>query len=204
MDPGGQAKVSAMSYRLSFLLSAVFLVGLVGCGDGGDGPFDPFGGQPPTEDLPARCVDVAAWGQAWVDFEDQVLDLTNQRRAVATTCGNEGSFPGAPALTYNAHLRCAARMQSKDLAVRAFFDHVNPDGDGPDARITEAGYSWSTCGENIAAGQTTPEEVVDAWMNSPGHCANIMHAAFAELGVGYYFLAGSPYGHYWTQNFGHQ
>jgi uncharacterized protein YkwD len=191
-----------MLCRRSYLFVVACAVGLVGCGDGGDGSFDLFGVDPsPTEDLPPRCNDVAAWDQAWVAFEDQVLALTNERRGLGANCGNEGTFPGAPALTFNAHLRCAARMQSKDLAVRAFFDHVNPDGEGPDDRITQAGYTWSTCGENIAAGQTTPLEVVDAWMNSPGHCSNIMHVEFKELGVGYFYMSGS-YFHYWTQNFG--
>jgi len=133
-------------------------------------------------------------------YEQRVLELTNQARAQARTCGTT-SYAAAAPLTYNANLRTAAYDHSRDMAVRNYFSHTNPDGLSPFQRMTNAGYTgWTTAGENIAAGQTTPEQVVQGWLQSPGHCANIMNARFRELGVGYY--AGGSYRHYWTQNFG--
>jgi uncharacterized protein YkwD len=85
------------------------------------------------------------------------------------------------------------------MAARDFFDHTNPDGDGPGERVTASGYRWSTYGENIAKGQQTPEAVMTSWMNSPGHRANILNCAFEEIGVGIHDGGGGPY---WTQNFG--
>jgi uncharacterized protein YkwD len=70
-------------------------------------------------------------------------------------------------------------------------------------RMSDAGYSGaSPWGENIAAGQPTPAEVVDGWMHSPGHCRNIMDPDYHVIGIGYAYDASSSYGHYWTQDFG--
>lgn len=133
-------------------------------------------------------------------FEQRVLELTNQARAQARTCGTQ-SFPAAAPLAYNAALRTAAYNHSKDMATRNFFAHTNPDGLTPFDRMRAAGYTgYTAAAENIAAGQTTPEAVVAGWLQSPGHCANIMNAAYRDLGVGYF--AGGGYRHYWTQNFG--
>ncbi|MEU3606841.1 CAP domain-containing protein [Streptomyces sp. NPDC035033] len=119
---------------------------------------------------------------------DQVIALVNAERAKA----------GCGPLTANATLTRAAQGHSDDMAARDFFDHTDPDGDGPGERVTAAGYPWSTYGENIAMGQTTPEQVMDAWMNSPGHRANILNCSFEEIGVGIH-TDGGPY---WTQVFG--
>lgn len=133
-------------------------------------------------------------------FEQRVLELTNQARAQARVCGTQ-SFAAAAPLTYNAALRTAAYNHSRDMAVRNFFSHTNPDGLNPFDRMRAAGYTnFLAAGENIAAGQSTPEGVVAGWLRSPGHCSNIMNAGYRDLGVGY--SAGGSYGHYWTQNFG--
>ena len=68
--------------------------------------------------------------------------------------------------------------------------------------MERAGYSFQAAGENIAAGQTTPQEVVDGWMQSPGHCSNIMSPSFTEIGVGYVLAPQGQLPHYWTQTFG--
>lgn len=133
-------------------------------------------------------------------FEQQVFDLTNQARATARTCGTQ-SFNASPPLAYNAALRQAAYDHSRDMALNGYFAHNSLDGRTPFQRMTAAGYTgYRTAGENIAGGQTTPQAVVDGWLKSPGHCANIMNPGFKELGVGYY--AGGSYRHYWTQDFG--
>ncbi len=132
--------------------------------------------------------------------EQRVLDLTNQARAVARSCGTT-SYPAAPALTWNASLATAARSHASDMAVSNYFSHTSQDGRTFVQRATNAGYSgYHALGENIAAGQPTPESVVAGWLNSPGHCSNIMSANFRELGVG--VGTGGSYGIYWVQDFG--
>jgi uncharacterized protein YkwD len=122
--------------------------------------------------------------------ESQVVALTNtQRRA-----------QGCPPLAVNSTLTSLARAHSRDMAARGFFDHVNPDGRSPSDRMIAAGYRYRMAAENIAAGQRTPREVVTAWMNSPGHRANILNCSLRQIGVGY--ATGGPYGSYWTQDFG--
>ncbi|MGA5218724.1 sigma-70 family RNA polymerase sigma factor [Streptomyces cinereoruber] len=121
--------------------------------------------------------------------EEQVIALVNAERA------KEGCGP----VTGNSLLARAAQGHSDDMAARDFFDHTNPDGAGPGERVTATGYGWSTYGENIAMGQRTAEQVMEAWMNSPGHRANILNCSFKELGVGLHTGDGGPY---WTQVFG--
>ena len=126
------------------------------------------------------------------DFESEVLDRVNDERAA------EGLGP----LRYDASLTAAARDHSQDMGLNDYFDHTSQDGRSPGNRITAAGYSWNTYGENIAAGYATPAAVVSGWMNSPGHRANILNSNFCDLGVGYAHVPSSTYGHYWTQDFG--
>ncbi|MEV6953060.1 sigma-70 family RNA polymerase sigma factor [Streptomyces sp. NPDC051183] len=119
----------------------------------------------------------------------QVVALVNTERAAA----------GCGPLKEDSQLRAAAQGHSDDMAKRDFFSHTNPDGADPGQRTTAAGYRWSTYGENIAAGQQTPQQVMDAWMKSPGHRANILNCSFKDIGVGIHQGAGGPW---WTQNFG--
>lgn len=148
------------------------------------------------------CMPVHAWNDGWVDWELEVIALVNDARATPTNCGSEGNFGAADPVVYEPALTCAARVHSKDMGDNAFFSHTNLAGEGPSVRIAAAEYDWSTWGENIAAGQGSPSAVVNGWLDSDGHCANIMNPNFSELGVGYYNAPGSPYTHYWTQNFG--
>ncbi|MFF7178721.1 sigma-70 family RNA polymerase sigma factor [Streptomyces sp. NPDC008121] len=118
----------------------------------------------------------------------QVIDIVNTERSKA----------GCGPLTGNALLDQAAQRHSEDMAARDYFDHTNPDGDGPGERVTATGYRWTTYGENIAMGQRDAAQVMESWMNSPGHRANILNCSFKEIGVGIH-TAGGPY---WTQVFG--
>ncbi|MCX4242298.1 CAP domain-containing protein [Paraliomyxa miuraensis] len=171
-----------------------------------DGPGDDSsGGEPPAAaDVPDidYCADVAGWDEGWRAFEREVVERVNLARAHGGDCGNGGSFDATGPLAMESRLRCAARVHSLDMIQRGFFDHVNPDGLDPFDRIELAGYSFRASGENIAAGQTTPQEVVDGWLLSPGHCANILSPDYTEIGVGYVFTQTDPLGHYWTQTFG--
>ncbi|MCH5185882.1 MAG: hypothetical protein J1F64_07135 [Oscillospiraceae bacterium] len=125
-----------------------------------------------------------------LSMEHRVLDLVNAERAAY----------GLNALVWNESLADVARAHSYDMAVRGFFDHTNPDGLSPFDRIKQYGITYSVAAENIAEGQSTPEDVMNAWMNSPGHRANILNASLTELGVGLY-ISDYGYGYYWTQNF---
>jgi hypothetical protein len=131
-------------------------------------------------------------GYVYADFESEVIDLVNIER----------DAEGLPPLSYDADLASAARGHSEDMGLQNYFSHTGLDGRTPCDRMTDAGYSWNYCGENIAAGQPTPEDVIDAWMASSGHRANILNPNFCDIGVGYAYVASSTYGHYWTQNFG--
>jgi uncharacterized protein YkwD len=133
--------------------------------------------------------------------EAQVLKLTNEARAKARTCGDE-SYPATPPLSWDPELGDLALAHSRDMAARNYFDHATLEGESPFKRMTLAGYSYRAAGENIAAGYPTAESVVTGWLNSPGHCANLMSASYTVIGVGY--AAGtrsSSYGTYWTQDF---
>ncbi|MCS6912143.1 MAG: CAP domain-containing protein [Myxococcales bacterium] len=129
----------------------------------------------------------------------EVVRLVNQARAAARTCGSRGTFPAAPPLAVDVRLTRAAQLHSQDMAQRNFFGHTGSDGSRPGDRITRQGYAWSAAGENIAAGYRTPQAVVDAWLASAGHCANIMSRTFTQTGVG--VATGGRYGIYWTQVF---
>lgn len=149
---------------------------------------------PPAEPQPSAPSGPSA-------AEAQVVVLVNQARATARTCGTT-AHPPAPALAVHDLLVGVARAHSLDMAVHGYFSHTGLDGSEPWDRMSAAGYDWMAAGENIAAGQPTPESVVSAWLASPGHCQNIMNDRFTEIGVGYAHVAASTYGHYWTQNFG--
>ena len=88
------------------------------------------------------------------------------------------------------------------MAAGNFLEHEGRDGSTPAQRATRAGYDWRSIGENIAMGQTTPELVVQAWLKSPEHCANIMEPGFAQMGVAFAVRPDSEGGIYWAQSFG--
>ncbi|PWG11451.1 stress protein [Streptomyces sp. V2] len=141
----------------------------------------------------------AYWTAVWASpltpagldrVEAEVLELTNRERIRA------GLGPLAP----DGPLARAARAYCVDMAARAFYSHTSPEGTQPWDRAKAAGSAKRSIGENIACGQRSAAEVVEGWMNSPGHRANILKADFTHLGVG--FAGGGPAGTYWTQLFG--
>jgi uncharacterized protein YkwD len=131
----------------------------------------------------------------------RVLALTNQARSQPRRCGNE-SLPAAPPLAANPVLDRAAAAHAQEMARHSFMAHEGRDGSAPADRITRAGYVWRSIGENVAAGQTTADDVVRDWLKSPGHCANLMSAKFTEMGIAYAVNPGSQNGMYWAQTFG--
>lgn len=160
-------------------------------------------GGPGQDEVPAGeyCSGVAQWDDTARAFELEVVELVNQARAQGGSCGGVGFAANGP-LAMEPRLRCAARVHSLDMSVRGFFDHDNPEGESPFDRMERAGYTFQAAGENIAAGQTTPQEVVTGWLDSPGHCRNILSPDFSQIGVGYVFAPQGQLPHYWTQTFG--
>ncbi|QIR41927.1 CAP domain-containing protein (plasmid) [Tolypothrix sp. PCC 7910] len=125
-----------------------------------------------------------------IDLLKRVWDLTN----------NERRQHQLPDLTFNWELAWAAMKHSANMANQDFFDHRDLEN-----RVRSEGYQGSV-GENIYAGGSTAEAVVNGWMDSPGHRDNILNPQYREIGVGYFFLENDPgslnYRYYWTQIFG--
>jgi len=135
----------------------------------------------------------------------QVVELTNQERA------RHGCAP----LAISAQLSAAADRHSSDMALNDRFSHTGSDGSTMQSRAQDAGYNYRRLAENIAVGQATPEDVVNAWMSSTGHRQSILNCELREIGVGFYDQPddqpnvrgdggslGGPYRYYWTQDFG--
>lgn len=131
--------------------------------------------------------------------EDSTLNVPEYAQKVLELVNAERQNAGMEPLVLDAKLVMAAQTRAKELETS--FEHIRPDGSSPFTAITESGYgTYMAAGENIAAGQQTPEAVVEAWMSSEGHRANILSADFDKLGVGY-CTAEDSYGHYWVQLF---
>ncbi|MGG1674830.1 CAP domain-containing protein [Neobacillus sp. NRS-1170] len=119
-------------------------------------------------------------------YEQKVVDLTNQERAKN----------GLPALKVDVTLSKMAHEKSRDMSANGYFSHTSPTYGSPFDMMKKYGISYHYAGENIAMGQRTPEEVVNAWMNSEGHRKNILSPNYNYIGVGYV-----SQGNYWTQEF---
>ncbi|MEU0691449.1 CAP domain-containing protein [Streptomyces uncialis] len=119
-------------------------------------------------------------------------------REVAALVNTERNANGCKDITTDARLNRAAEGHSRDMAERDYFDHTSPDGRGVGDRVTAAGYEWSAVGENIAVGQPTAVAVVEAWLESPGHRANILNCDYTQMGLGVDTSDGGPR---WTQVF---
>jgi len=130
----------------------------------------------------------------------RVLELVNATREESRRCGRH-RFDAAPPLTLSRALTEAASRHARDMARQGSFDHRGSDGSQPAERVSRAGYRWRATGENIAAGQSNADAIVAAWLDSPGHCTNIMGPQFTEMGVAFALApSGSP-AIYWVQVF---
>ncbi len=137
----------------------------------------------------------------WLVEGQKLLEGINVARSQARRCG-EQSFVAAPPLVWNARLGEAAEGHSRAMANGNFFSHLGSDGRTPGDRAELAGYDGRLIGENIAAALDAPDKVVDGWLASPGHCANLMNPQFGELGAAYAVDPQSDAGIYWTALFG--
>jgi len=125
---------------------------------------------------------------------NEMLDAVNEVRSQPQTCGGTSFAPVAP-LHWDERLEEAARIHTDDMVRHDYFDHVGSDGSGPADRVRRTGYGWRRVGENIARYQQSVDEVVTAWLDSSGHCQQLMDPRFVEMGA-------VERDGYWTQVFG--
>jgi uncharacterized protein YkwD len=192
---------------------AALSVGLAGCGGGGSAeapaaaaPLAPpvSSPAPPPATSPAPAPGTRLTCNI-ANFQAEMLAAVNAHRRAGATCGARGAFPPATELVWNAALTQSSAAHSEDMVARNFFSHTGSSGSTIGTRATAAGYVWRTVGENIAAGQPSIAVVVDGWMKSDGHCANLMNPNFRDIGAACVAgNAGTTYRTYWTQNFGAQ
>lgn len=135
---------------------------------------------------PGQVLTIPQPDSSVLSFESEVVRLVNEIRV------ENGLKP----LTENWELSRVARYKSQDMVDNRYFSHTSPTYGSPFQMIRAFGLSFRSAGENIAYGQRTPQAVVNAWMNSSGHRANILNTSYTQIGVGY--VAN---GHYWTQMF---
>ena len=152
---------------------------LPGIGQPGD-PDTPDNNQPENPSVPDTDTENAS-------FVRQVVNLVNQERAKA----------GLSPVTADTSIQAAAQVRAKEI--EKSFSHTRPDGSSFSTALTQQGVTYRGSGENIAWGQKTPEQVMNGWMNSDGHRANILNKNFTKIGVGYHQNASGT--NYWTQLF---
>jgi uncharacterized protein YkwD len=128
----------------------------------------------------------------------RALQLVNEVRARGARCG-ERSFAPAPPVRLSGTLDGVAMGHAADMAEHDYFEHEDRSGRTPADRVRAAGYREKLVGENIAYGPKTTDEVVQGWLDSPGHCENIMDPRFAEMGIAYAPGEASRRGLYWVQ-----
>lgn len=138
------------------------------------------------------------------NINDENNDLTergesSQAKEVLNLVNQERKKQGLTSLTLSSKLTSVANTKSKDMADNNYFDHNSPTYGSPFEMLQHFGITYSYAGENIAAGQKTAQQVMNSWMNSSGHRANILNKNYTQLGVGY--ANGGSYGVYWTQEF---
>jgi uncharacterized YkwD family protein/spore coat assembly protein SafA len=135
---------------------------------------------------PGQTIHIPTQDATVQRYEQEVIRLVNEIRAEN----------GLPALTYNWELSRVARYKSQDMKDNRYFSHTSPVYGSPFEMMRSFGIAYRSAGENIARGYATPQAVVNGWMNSSGHRANILNASFTQIGVGYV-----AEGNYWTQMF---
>ena len=148
---------------------------------------------------PAPAVAVAGAGSP--QLATRVLQMVNDIRARGTRCGGR-AFAPAPPLVLSGTLGGVAFGHATDMAAHNYFEHEDLAGHSPADRVRAVGYKEKLVGENIAYGPKSVEEVVQGWLDSPGHCQNMMDPRFVEMGIA--FANGhslSRHGLYWVQLF---
>lgn len=127
-------------------------------------------------------------------LRNEMLEAVNTLRSEGRTCGST-FFPPAPPLAWDTRMEQAAVKHSADMAANRHYGHTGTDGSSAGDRLTQAGYRWAMWGENIAKGFGSTARVMEAWVESPSHCENLMNPRFTHMGA-----AVADW--YWTQDFG--
>ncbi|MEZ4461516.1 MAG: CAP domain-containing protein [bacterium] len=153
------------------------------------------------------CGNACAGGQACISGScmevtevQGVLAETNAARAAGQNCGVYGQYAPTGPLALDDNLNIAAQAHAADMSTNNFFSHTGSDGSSFVVRIGRTAFSGTPIGENIAAGQRSPAQVVAGWVDSDGHCRNLMNPQATKIGIGY--TTGGPYGTLWVQVFG--
>jgi uncharacterized protein YkwD len=178
-------------------------VSLTGCGSGGAEPDAVTAAQASARGSASTLSEAslalagAAGTPSDAALANELLVAVNQARASARLCGDT-PYPAVGALRWHALAESAALAQAAYLQSSNQFSHTGANGSNVGDRLSATGYVWSTVGENLAAGYATVPEVVTAWLESPGHCANLMSAQFVDLGVARVpGTAQNTYANYW-------
>lgn len=193
-------RFSILSSCLLLILAAGFLISSPGLAQA-EAPL--YSGQLPTRIEPLLPQDSP--GNALKELpkrpltDIEIQSITGQVIALANA---QRIQYGLPPLVEMASLNIAAYNHSQDMGTNNFFSHTGSDGSSVADRVRRAGYSPVWVGENIAAGVTSASSVVNGWMNSPGHRANMLFECFQHIGCGYFYIENSTYKHYWTLDFG--
>lgn len=147
--------------------------------------------QIPNIDMiyPMQKINIPKMDKATTGVEEEVLALVNQERSKA----------GLKPLQMDWELQRVARTKSCDMANKGYFSHQSPTYGSPFDMMKQFGVNFKSAGENIASGQRSASEVMQSWMNSSGHRANILNTSYTHIGVGY--CKGGQMGTYWTQQF---
>jgi uncharacterized protein YkwD len=198
-------------HRTRWLFSVAAIAALAACGGGGsDAPASDTASPPgiaaaPSPAASSNTVSKPCTASGEQAFRDEVLQRVNAYRAAGATCGARGAFAATGSLAWNAQLEQAALGFSREMQQSNpdRLSHTGPTGSTIASRISGTGYAWSRVAENIAAGYDPAQEVVDAWMGSDGHCANIMNPQLRDIGVACVpGTASNKYGTYWAMDFG--
>jgi uncharacterized protein YkwD len=158
----------------------------------------------PTPIAPSRArVTTRASTCGEPDFVATALARINERRAAGAACGARGTFAPARALAWSEPLALAADAHSRDMVGANFFAHVGSARSTLASRVDATGYAWGALAENLAASTPTVRSTVDVWIASPGHCANLLDAAYTEVGLACVpGTAGTTHRRYWTMTLG--
>lgn len=136
-------------------------------------------------------------------FQILFIQLVNQVRAQPRRCGDT-SFGAATAIRWNTQLESAARRHSVDMATNNFFSHTGSDNTRVSDRVEATSYQWQSVGENLAAGQTSLQQAIDGWLDSPSHCRILMNTSFKDAGLACVENQSTEFSTYWTSVFGIQ
>ncbi|MFD3532425.1 CAP domain-containing protein [Streptomyces sp. NPDC058664] len=151
------------------------------------------------EQQPARPGEQGRQRGAATGAEAPAGKVSRLVRDVIALANAEREKAGCGPLRDESRLRAAAQGHADDMAARDYYKHENPEGRDAGDRMSDAGYAWSTWGENIHRGPKTPAQAMDDWMESPGHRANVLNCSFKDIGVGVALTADGPW---WVQDFG--